>query len=155
MGCVGRTQALTYNLHYSIHMQVRRQLRDVHRHAAESYLAGGQFGDAGMEAFGKFVGALRAIRTNERVGEGQHAKVHKRGLGRHRHTVHFMSYGLRAKELAGMMNRDPHALSELAYVQTSRAMRRRLQVLSGSRDIHPSWPVRGHPCSTATPSSAR
>ena len=59
---------------------------------------------AGMEELCGYIGKLRIIRTSERPGEEQHAKVHKRGMGRHFHTDQFMSYWLRSPEIAAEIN---------------------------------------------------
>ena len=94
---------------------LRRELRSDHRDAAEGYLAGGDLVDAGMEELCGYIGKLRIIRTNERPGEEQHAKVHKKGMGRHYHTEQFMSYGLRSPEIAAEINASPDTVSELAF----------------------------------------
>ena len=61
------------------------------------------------------VSKLRFIPTCEYQAEGQHAKTHKRGLGRHNHTEQYQSYGLRLPELARALDSRPEVMHELAY----------------------------------------
>ena len=58
---------------------------------------------------------LRGINTRERPAEGQHAKQHKRGLGRHCHTEAFMSYGLRKTEYVQEIQANQTASAEFAF----------------------------------------
>ena len=62
-----------------------------------------------------FLAELRFTPTTERPGEGVHAFLHTRGVGRHNHSVHFQSYSVRSPEIHAIVEADSSAMAELAF----------------------------------------
>ena len=54
-----------------------------------------------MAPLATYIGELRFSSCNERPGEGQHAKTHRRGLGKPNHTEQYQSLNLRLPEMEG------------------------------------------------------
>jgi hypothetical protein len=96
--------------------QLRCQLREELRPYCERFLDGADILAPDMFPFATFVGGLRLIPTSERPIEAQHAKTHKRGLGRHSHTEQYISYGLRSPELVAQLSAQTSFVKELAYL---------------------------------------
>ncbi len=96
--------------------QLRCQLREELRPYCERFLDGADILAPDMVPLATFVGGLRLIPTSERPIEAQHAKTHKRGLGRHSHTEQYISYGLRSPELVAQLNAQESFVKVLAYL---------------------------------------
>lgn len=76
-----------------------RRLRGELLDKCRLFLKGAMFDSFDVRDLAELIGAMRMIPTSERPIGGQHAKTHKRGMGRQRHTEAFVSYGLRSPEL--------------------------------------------------------
>ena len=77
------------------------------REQCELWLAGTELFSPDLIDLARFLGKLAFIPTSERQIEAQHAKTHKRGLGRHNHGEVFQSYGLRIPELTKALDSSP------------------------------------------------
>ena len=112
---LGRRESLVaYRSLQSSH-PLRLKLRGPMAPVLQRVLAGEDQFAAEQVEFAIEVSKLRFIPTCEYQAEGQHAKTHKRGLGRHNHTEQYQSYGLRLPELARALDSRPEVMHELAY----------------------------------------
>ena len=84
----------------------------------------------------KFIGSLRFVLTSERPVEGQHAKIHRQGLGRPNHTVHYQSYFVRAAEMARSLEDQSLSLESFGWF---------CQAASNHRRACASVGLSGHP----------
>ena len=75
------------------------QLQRVSRTSLQHFADGGSLTDIGVEDLRDFCISLRIIPTSERRAEGQHARVHGRGLARPHHSAFFQSYNLRGPSM--------------------------------------------------------
>jgi len=119
-----------------VRAHLRRRLRGELRQECERFAAGADWSDGQLQGLAIVAGALRLVPTSERPIEAQHAKTHKRGLGKHHHTEAFMSFGLRVPELVAAMEKDPAVMREMAYIS---------QVLPNARDACTAVGMRLHP----------
>jgi len=60
--------------------------------------------------------SLRFTYCNERPGEGQHAKTHRRGLGKPNRTEQYQSLNLRLPEMEAGMLRDARLFDHMALL---------------------------------------
>ena len=103
-----------------VHPLVQR-LQGPLRASCERWLAGEPLSAEGMVRLQQFIASLRLVPTSERAVEGQHAKVHRHGLGRPNHTEHFQSYFVRSKEMARALESEELSLESFAwYCQAAR-----------------------------------
>ena len=70
--------------------------------------------DLSVRRFQEYRGSLRFVWTAEKMVEGEHAKFHKRGLHAPNHSVRYMNFGNRVKELKKMIAKDPFVIQDLA-----------------------------------------
>ena len=91
------------------------------RPSCESWLEGESLMTVDKQDLQTFIGALCIVPTSERAIEGQHAKVHRHGLGKPNHTEHFQSYFVRSKEIAEGIESGNMPLEKFAwYCQAAR-----------------------------------
>jgi len=135
-------RAIRRALHSRRPRPITRKLRGELRPECELYLNGTDLGSPDVKMLACLLGAFRIFPISERSIEGQHAKTHKRGLGRHNHTEHCMSLGLRAPELQASIKDNLEVLKDLAlYCQVIPNAQRVCEVLGLSN--HPSiWEKR-------------
>ena len=100
---------------------VVQRLQGPLRASCERWLAGEALSAEGMFRLQQFIASLRVVPTSERAVEGQHAKVHRHGLGRPNHTEHFQSYFIRSTEMARALDSGALSLESFAwYCQAAR-----------------------------------
>jgi hypothetical protein len=123
----------------SIVLLLRCELRGPLRALCEQWLAGDDLFAVERAPLARFIGALRLIPTSERPIESQHAKTHKRGLGRHYHTEQFISFGLRVPEINERLDSAPGTLQSLAFF---------CQTASSAKDACRALGLSAHPAIT-------
>ena len=67
-----------------------------------------------VELFQEYRGSLRWVRTADKCCEGVHARFHKRGKAAPNHSVRYMNFTTRVKELKEEIKADPHVLMQIA-----------------------------------------
>ena len=114
---IAARDALTSDCQHVLSEKLRGPLRQ----SCEQWLEGNPLFSPGNIELQKFVGSLRFVPTSERAIEGQHAKVHRHGLGRPNHTEHFQSFFVRSAEMAQAMMNEVMPLERFAwYCQAAR-----------------------------------
>ena len=94
-------RAIRRALHSRHPHPIMRKLRGEFRPECGLYLNGADLGSPDVKIWACLIGALRLFPTSERPIEVQHAKIQKRGLGRHCHTEQFMSFGFASSGATG------------------------------------------------------
>eukprot|EP00969_Alexandrium_andersonii_P037132 1627129-Alexandrium_andersonii.AAC.1 len=112
-------------MHVSVHVCVcpyhrldgylRRDFQAKFHGQCQRWLSGESLFHPDLAGLASFISSLRLIPISERPVEAQHAKTHKRGAGRHNHTEHYVSYGLRVPELSQDLEASPSLLPRLAF----------------------------------------
>ena len=111
----------------------------------ERWLSGQSLFEPGMLELQKFIASLLIVPTSERAVEGQHAKVHRHGLGRPSHTEHFQSYFVRSCEMAQSLESGELSLESFAwYCQAARNHTEACACVGLSG--HPALRDRDHKC---------
>ena len=111
----------------------------------ERWLSGHTLFEPGMLQLQQFIASLRIVPTSERAVEGQHAKVHRHGLGRPSHTEHFQSYFVRSCEMAQSLESGRLSLESFAwYCQAARNHNEACTCVGLSG--HPALQARDHKC---------
>ena len=97
------------------------ELRGPLRASCESWLEGESLMTIDKQDLQAFVAALRMVPTSERAIEGQHAKMHRHGLGKPSHSEHYQSYFVRSQEIIEGLDNDILPLERFAwYCQAAR-----------------------------------
>ena len=107
--------ALREALTSSCRHPVLQQLQGPLRRSCEGWLEGESLLEPDKVDLQKFIASLRLVPTSERAVEGQHAKVHRQGLGRPNHTEHMQSYFVRCKEMAESLEDKSLSMESFAW----------------------------------------
>ena len=91
------------------------ELRGPLRESCESWIEGEPVMTVDKQDLQAYIAALRFVPTSERPIEGQHAKVHRHGLGKPCHTEHFQSYFLRSEEMARALDSRFMSIQHFAW----------------------------------------
>jgi len=97
------------------HPRVQELQTEPPRSLAERLLEGESLQAPDMVRLACFIGELRFASSNDRVIEGQCSRLHQHGAGRHHHTVHFQSFGLRVPEMKAELEARSDSLHGLAF----------------------------------------
>lgn len=116
------------------------------RQACQRWIGGESLSAGNMKELRKFVATMRFVPTSERAIEGQHAKVHRQGLGRPNHTEHFQSYFVRSNEMAQALENGDLSLESFAWY---------CQIARNSFEACQSVGLAGHPSLGTVPARRR